>query len=867
MPQPKRIPWLLRIFHLLLFLYPPDFRDNYGRELRLVMADRWRDERSAIGRLFVLLHAIAGILIEAPAEHLRIVAEDISYALRVFRRQASMSAGAIGILGLGIGAATLVFSLVNGLLLRPIPYGAPDRLVAVDEYSPNDARETGDIPFPNYFDLRARTRLLEQIGVYTDGPATIRGPQGAERIPSASVTDGVLPALGVPPLLGRVFTPEEDRPNAPRAVILSSDLRHRLFGDDPVVVGRTLETLNAKYTIVGVMPPGFHFPANAQAWFPLRMDPVKAPRTDYFLAGVARMKPGVTVEQTDVEIRTLLAQIKNEHKPNNGWIGRARPLQRTMAASYSDAVLTLLAAVSLLLIIACGNVSNLLLLKASARGREVAIRSALGAGRRRIMRQLVTEAMLLGAAGGAIGVLLAYTGVPALLALVPIDLPLWMDFSVDHRVLGFAIVLSLVTSVAFGLLPASSLARRDLVDVLRDGGRTATAGKRQRRIRHRVVVAELALSVTLLAGASLTARNFLALRWQPLGFNAPHVVATQITRPQSRYPDGPAAHDLLLRIRTEIASIPEVESVALSTGVPLDDGWGRIYTIEGHAQPLEAMRFINHIVITPGYFRTLGIQLLQGRDFDEKDFDTTTLIVSHSFAKRHFQDSTALGKRIRFGPPQNNEPWYTIVGVVADSRHGALKGEDRPNVYLPYNGDITPMALVLRASDDPLALAGTIRARMAGIDRDLALGGIATLEEIVERAAWQDRFLTVVFAAFAAFALLLAAAGFYAVLAFSVSLQTHEIGVRMALGATSTRIRQLIARQAFTLAGTGLMIGLATAAVLARLLRNQLYQVSPLDPLSYMIAPIVFLCVGFVAAYVPSRRATRVDPVVALRTE
>jgi putative ABC transport system permease protein len=858
---------MLRIYRVFLRLYPGEFRDEYGRELSLVLDDRLRDESSGFGRMLVWLHAIAGVLVEAPIEQLRVLGEDVRHALRLVRRETATTAAAVLILALGIGAATLVFSLANGLLLRPLPYASSDRLVALDEYSPTDASENGQVALPNFADIRARSRLLEDVGVYIPSGATIRGADSAEVIHTATVTDGTLRALGVQPLYGRLFTRDEAQPSAPRVVIISRQLHQRRFGSDPAVVGKVLETLNQRYTIVGVMPAGFHFPDVAEAWFPLRMDPATSPRTDYFLKGIARLKDGVTVEQADSEMRAMLNQVHAEHQPNNGWIGRARPLRATVAAGYRDGVLTLLLAAALLLAIACGNVANLLLVRATVRRREVAVRTALGATRRRLIRQMVTESLVLGVFGGAAGILLARVGVPALLSLVPIDLPRWMDFSIDSRVLAFAVFVSIATSVVFGTIPALGLSRTAVVETLKAAGRGLTAGRPQRRLRNLVVVAELALSMMLLAGASLAARSFFAVRMQTLGYHASEVLSIEIDRSERAYSTPAAQRGLLDRLRAEVGAVPGVASVAFTSGAPLDDGWGRIFTIEGRPQPLEAMTFINHVVITPGYFSTLGMPLQQGRDFTGADFDAKVLIVSRSFAARHFAGDTVLGKRVRFGPPKNDEPWYTIVGVVADARHGVLKGEDRDSLYLPFAAEIMPSVMLVRAGPDPRNLIAAITARIHGIDKDIAVASALTLEQLVDRRAWQDRLLAVLFVAFAALAVTLAAAGFYAMLAYTVSLQTHEIGLRMALGASASRVRTMVMRQAMTLAGSGLAIGLLAAAALAWLLRTQLYEVSPLDPVSYVIAPAIFLLTGSLAAYLPGRRATRVDPLVALRQE
>src|SRR5271169_139415 len=491
---------ILRLYQPFLWLYPAEFRDEYRRELCLAFVDRWREERSTTGLLFVWLHAILGIFYHAPMEHCHMIIHDLRYAFRILRKDLSVTVAAILILALGIGSTTLVFSLANGLLLRPLPYPQPERIIAVTESSPTDPNETTQISFPNYFDMRARARLLDDLGVYAADQSAVRGEGAAERISSARVTDGIFRVLGVEPLLGRTFSREDDVPSGPKVVVLSEELWQRRYGRDPHVLGRTLQIDDSRWTVVGVMPAGFHFSDRADLWFPLQMDPLKAPRTDYFLRAVARLKPGVSVEQASGELESMLEQIHRENPAvNNNWVAHAIPLRDSVAGSYRKAVITLLVAVGLLLLIACANVCNLFLVKASARAREIAVRTALGATRRRLLRQLITESLLLGLAGGALGVVLAYGGIPALLSLIPVDLPLWMNFTPDSRVLGFAVGVSL------------------------------------------------------------------------------------------------------------------------------------------HPLELKDMTFINYVVVTPGYFRTLAIPLLQGRDFTEDDFDAPRIvIVSKSFAKKNW---------------------------------------------------------------------------------------------------------------------------------------------------------------------------------------------------------------------------------------
>lgn len=859
---------VLRLYRGLLFLYPAPFREEYGRELCLVFADRCREKRSGAEQAAVWLQAVIGILTEAPREHYHMIVQDIRYTLRILRKDLGVTAAAIAILGLGIGSATTVFSLANGLLLRSLPFPHPETIVAVQEYSPKDPREAGQMNFPNFLDIRARARLLEDVGIYGGGSVILRGDGVAERIEAGELSAGIFHVLGVSPLIGRIFTDADNQPKGPKVILIGEDLWRQRFGRDPKIIGRGLDIDDGRFAIVGVMPSDFHFPERAEVWFPMQIDPAKAARTDYYLHAIARLKPGVTVDQATAELNSMLNQIHREHpESNNGWRARAVSYRDYLTGKYRNALFMLLVAVGLLLAIACANVSNLLLVKASARVREMAVRTALGATRQRLIRLLVSESLILGLAGGMFGVLLAYAGIPALLALIPVDLPLWMSFSIDLRVLAFAFGVCLLTSLIFGLAPAFASSDVDLATSLKEGGRGSGSGLRHKLLRNSIVVAEIAISVMLLAGAGLMIRSFIALRMQDLGYRPESIVTMQVAYPEKRYENG-AIHPLLRQLREQVAALPRIQSIAFSTGAPLADGWGRIYTIEGRPLPLNQMPMINHIVVTPGYFTTLGISILSGRDFIDADFDAPRIvIVSESFVKQHWPGESALGKRIRFGPPKNNEPWHTIVGVVANSRHGQLKGEDRANVYLPFQVDIVPSVLLARASGDPLKMVKDIQRKIAGVDKDLAISQVYTLEQIVGRRAWQDRFWTVLLAAFSTLALLLAAVGLYAVLSYTVSLNRHEIGIRMALGAPASSVRSMVLKQGVALAAGGIFAGLLAAFMLTRLLSSLLYETSPLDPAAYIAAPLVLMSVALLAAFLPARRAVRVDPIIALRQE
>jgi putative ABC transport system permease protein len=868
-PRPTRAA---RLYRRLLRLYPAEFRRAYARELSLVFDDCWRDADSVRQRLGLGLRAMTGVLTEAPKEQkeeLDVLRHDIRHAFRYMRKEAATTIAIVALLALGMGSATLIFSFANGLFLRPLPYPDADRLVAVDEYSPTDPHEFGDMSAPNYADVRAGTHLLVDVGLYTSANVTLRGDGPAERVRAGQVTDGVFRVLGVAPVLGHTFTRLEDVAGAPRVAIIGADLWRSRYGSDPNILGRTLDTGNHVYQIVGVMPAGFTFPDRSAVWFPRRLDLAQEARTDYNSEVIGRLAPGATVKTATDEVGALLTAIHRAHPDaDNGWRVRVRPLRDVLTTDYRAVVTMLLIAVGLLLFIACTNVSNLLLAKASGRVREMAVRRALGATRSRLVRQLVVESLVLAIAGGSLGVLFAYVGVPALLGLVPIDLPAWMNFSVDGRVLIFAGAVSLMTSLVFGVAPSLSASSGDLTPVLRDGDRAGSHGVGHRLWHNGLVIAEVALSVLLLVGAGLMLRSFVAIRTQVLGYEPARVLSLVVDYPDKRYPSGAPARALLREVSSRLSSLPGVTSVAFGTGIPLQDGWSRIFTIEGRPVPLEKMPFVNHVVVSPGYFRTLGIPFIRGRDFTDADYQTPhVMVVAQAFATTYWPGENPIGKRVRFGPPSANGAWEQIVGVVGDTRHANIIGEENPTVYLPYGaygGDVVPNAVIIKTTD-PATLPRDARERITAFDSTLAVTAVRSLGEVIDRATWRDRFVAWLVGGFALMALGLAAAGLYGVLAYTVSLQTREIGIRMALGASAGTMRRLLMRRGLLLTGIGLGIGLAVAFALARLLAAFLYRISPTDAFTFTVVPAIILTLGLVASAWPARQATRVDPLVALR--
>jgi len=800
------------------------------------------------------------------------VVRDISYSGRVLFKSYAFTIVVILTLALGIGANTAIFSFANGILLRPLPYPDSDRLAVIEELAVKENNNPIGVSYPNFLDWREQNRVFEGIATHfgTSRFAMTAGGTPSE-IRGTRVSYGLFEVLRVSPILGRTFTVEEDRPEEDAVVILGYDLWQRSFGGNPNVIGQKITISSRPRTIIGVMPRGFRFPDVSELWVPLAVTSKIYTRTDHGLEAIARLKNGVTIAQAQTDMNNVAARIEEQNPvTNEGLKVSVTSLRENLSGSYHDALLILLGVVGCVLLVACVNVANLMLARATARQKEFALRAALGASRWRIMRQLLIESMLLAIAGGALGFILSIWALHLLLAAIPIDLPFWMNFNLDLRVLGFTLAITLLTGLIFGAMPALHTSRVDLNDTLKEGGR-GNSGVRS-RARSLLVVSEIAMSLVLLVGAGLMVQSFLRLRRVNIGLNPKNVLTATLLLPRAKYTKDDQRSAFFTQLVARVRSLPGVEAASATATLPLaGNNWGRSLTVEGYpVLSVGQAPSIQHTVVTPGYFRTMGITLLAGRDFndgDTKDSQNVT-IIDERLARQYWPNDTPLGKRVRFGPPEDNEPWFTIVGVVSAVRHQRMQEETRPSVYLPVQKiAVGGMSLVARTYANPHEVIGAVRREVAQLDSDLPVSEVATMEEVVAESIWQPRLYATLFAVFAGGALLLAVIGIYGVMAFLVQTRTHEIGVRMALGATARDVFRLIVGRGMKLTAVGVVIGVGGAIALTRLMHSLLFNTSATDPFTFILISVLLSLAAFFACYIPARRAAKVDPLVALRYE
>jgi putative ABC transport system permease protein len=815
--------------------------------------------------------------------------QDLRYALRGLRQRPAFTAIAVLTLALGIGANTAIFSVANGVLLRPLPYHRADRLVMIWGHRTQEPQ--ADLSVAEYWDLTEQSRSFSQVAAYVDGTATLTGGGVPERLRAGYLTGGALSVLGVTPAVGRGFTAEEDLPNGPRAVLLSDALWRRRFGADPSIVGRVLTLDDAPTTVIGVMPAGFQLPsdytgAGMELWSPLQLDPA-ANRSDrgwHFLQAIGRLRDGVTVEGASTEVsalmRGMLARYPTEYTPE--FNGSATTVAQEVTGDVRPAILVLLGAVGLLLLIACANVAGLLLARAEARQREIALRTALGAGRRRLIRQLLTESLLLASAGAALGVILAAWGVQGLVLAAPASLPRLAEIGIDGRVLVFTLVLTLLTGLLFGLAPALHSVRPDLAQALTEGGRAGTAGGHRQLLRRVLVGGQVAIALVLLTGAGLLVQSFLRLRQVDPGFRPDGLLTARVELSTKRFTAAAARREFYRDLVDRLSHLPGVKSAAIARALPMT---GRLeigdwsFILEGRAAspPLPTdYHPADWQVVTPGYFGALGIPLREGRDFTEADRVGApgAVIVNRTLARQVWSNQDPVGQRILLGGGGVDSVWRTVVGVVGDVRHRGLSEAARPEMYLPYAqfpaGTGAPpaaMYVALRVAGDPEALTAQLRATVAALDADTPVAETQTMEAAMGAWAAERRLIMLLVSGFAVIALLLGAVGIYGVMAHLVSQREREIGIRMALGAAPEQILRLVVSQSALVVGGGILAGVAGALAVTRLLAGLLFHIRPTDPLTFTGTALTLAVVAAGATLLPAMRAVRTDPAHALRRE
>lgn len=807
--------------------------------------------------------------------------KDIRYGLRGLWKRPGFTAVAVITLALGIGANAAIFSVVNAVLLKPLQFRDPERLAILWE----DASFVGfprNTPAPaNYLDWKTQAHSFEDVAATHESSMNLTGDGEPERVATRRVTANFFSVLGVQPLLGRSFLPEEDRPGANNVVVLSYPLWQSRYAGDRSILGRTILLNGATHTVVGVMPAGFQWLETEERLFvPLALDAEEsASRDNHYLTVIARLKPGVSVIQAQSEMDALMARIAKDHPEATaeGKLGAVvTPLHEQLTGDARRPLLVLLVAVAFVLLIACANIASLLLARAAGRRRELSVRSALGANRLHIVRQLLTESLLLSTFGGIAGLLLAIWSFSFFEKLIPEGLKQSTVLKLDGSILLFALLTSVVTGLVFGLIPALQSSRVDLNESLKQsGGRSGGAGSSS-RLRSGIIVFEVSLSFVLLVGAVLLIQTLFQL-FNQYSVLAPEKVLTMRTPlPLSKYDEPGKRHAFYQNVLQRVEAIPGIDSAGYVTAIPLTWKGGTTGVFpEGTREPVPGVSYdANHRQVSANYLQTMSIPLRQGRYFTAHDNEQSmpVAIVNETMAREYWPNGDAVGRRFTLGDPNDDDPWYTVVGIVGDIRQMGIDVPVKGEMYLPY-GQVTPWDfyaprdLALRTSGDPASLAGAVREAIRGVDPDQPVSNVATMAEVLGSETSQRRLGMILLTAFAVLALLLASLGIYGVLAYFVAQHRNEIGVRLALGATPAQILLLVLRKGMALTLLGVAIGLAASFALTRLMTSLLFGVKAVDPLTFAIVPLLLAGVALLACWIPARRAAKVDPVVALRYE
>jgi predicted permease len=816
--------------------------------------------------------------------------QDLRFGARMFRKSPVFTVVAVLTLALGIGANTAIFSVVNAVLLSPLPYADADRLAMVKEILPNTSAEPFNVSGPDIAQIQKLNHVFDGVGGFRVWTYELSGKSEPQRAAADRISSNLFDVLGVHPLAGRVFAQEEEQ-FGHQVVILSYGLWQRQFGGQQNILGQTLNLDRKPYTIVGIMPQSFVFPlpgmlqgVAADLWVPLGLSKEElADFGDNFsYTVVGRLKPGIQQGQINADLQLVAQGVLETYKlwarDANEPLGDFRlgmvsvPLRDEVTGPLKPMLLMLLGAVGFVLLIACVNVANLLMMRSVGRQKEMAVRLAIGAGRVRLLRQFLVEGMLLSFVGGGFGLALAVWFKDALAAQIPANMPKFHAIELDGRVLLFSFLLVTLAGLAFGSLPALWASKTDFATSLQESGRGNSQGPDHRRVRATFVIVEVALSVMLLVGAGLLVRSFQRVLNTNPGFRPEHVLTASIDLPPDEYSQDEKVASFYKLLMDKLRQTPGIAAAGGSTDLPLLGGWTHAFTVEGYQPPPgPALSLCNHSVIYGEYLQTMGIPLLRGRYFTEQDGPKSThvLIVSESLAKKYWPGQDPLGKRLKWGPPESTDPWLTVVGVVGDVKQGALETATDAHTYEPYLQLGAPLSLrvAVRGRGDGGALAAGIRVATRSLDRQLALGSVRSMDQVISRSTEGRRFVLSLVGSFAALALLLAAIGIYAVLAYSVTRRTHELGVRMALGARGGDVLRLVVGHGARVTAIGIVLGVVGALGLTRFLQSLLYEVQPTDPASFAIALFLMASVSAAASYLPARRAMRVDPIVALRYE
>jgi len=799
--------------------------------------------------------------------------QDLRYGIRMLIKNPGFTIVAVLALTLGIGADSAIFSVVNAVLLRPLPYPDSERLVIMRERSPQI--EGMSVAYLNFIDWREQNTVFENIGVFRRQRYNLTGSGEPERLLGSMLSADVFPTLKVAAARGRVFTSDEDKPGANLVVVLSHALWQRRFGGDETILDQTLTLDGRSFTVIGIMPPGFQFPARGtELWTavgPTSTDQGFSNRGNHpGLAGIARLKPGVTVEQARDDMEIVASNLEKQYPDSNtGNRVTVTSALENAVRTIRPALLVLLGAVGFVLLIACANVANLLLARSTTRQKEIAIRTALGASRWRIVRQLLTESVLLSVVGGGFGLLLARWGVKLIIAISPNSIPRSREINLDGRVVAFTIGVAMLTGIIFGLVPALHSSKPDLNETLKDASRGSTGGRHL--FRSGLVVAEVALTLVLLIAAGLMIRSFYRLQQVDPGFGHERLLTFNVALPQKKYPDPQQKINFFEQLAEKIRSLPGVETVGLSSGLPLgNNGWQTSFSVVGQPDPEPGQTPLTEAAVaSPEYFQAMGITILSGRNFTDQDREGTpkVTLIDEEFARRHWPGDEATGKQIRTGGPKGAP--VTVVGVLRRVKMDGLNEDsNRVQSYYPFRQlPGAGMTVVVKTAVDPMTVVSGAREQVLALDQDQPIDNVITMEQIRADSIAPDRLNLMLLACFAAVALILAAVGIYGVMAYSVTQRTHEIGIRMALGARQTDVLGMVIKQGMKLAVIGLAIGLAGAWVATRAMTSLLFGVSATDPLTFAVISVVLAGVALGACFVPARRATKVDPMIALRYE